>query len=109
MKATTAPQSLGDVGQRQSYLPGLAVDRPRLIPLGRLFQLDPDAYWSNGKRVTAADVRGTVQLLQKAGAENTIAEVRPGNDAFQVGITLKQGLLDPLSAMTFKILPADSY
>lgn len=109
VKATTAPRSLGDVAERQSYFSGLSVDRPRLIPLGRLFQLDPEAYWSNNKRVTAADVRGTVQLLQKAGAETAIAEVRPGNDAFQVGVTLKQGLLDPLSAMTFKILPADSF
>ena len=36
------------------YLPVLAEARP--IPLGREFQLYPEAFWSDGKRVTGVDV-----------------------------------------------------
>ena len=98
------------------YTPGLAEGRPLLIPLGRLFQIDHNAYWSNGKPVTALDVRQTVALLKNRkwsgythAWEDFLDDPRVGSDPSRVSLTLKQGLLDPLSLMTFKVLPAEPW
>jgi ABC-type transport system substrate-binding protein len=95
--------------------PGLAVGRPRVIPLGREFKISPEAYWADGNRVTAMDVKGTVELLRTPGWPGyrptwaqLIAEPPPITDASQVSVTLQQGYLVPLSLMTFKVLPSPS-
>src|SRR5262249_41127239 len=46
------------------YGAGLTDGRPRLVALGREFLLPRDAFWSDGKPVTANDVQRTVVLLQ---------------------------------------------
>jgi ABC-type oligopeptide transport system substrate-binding subunit len=98
------------VGQR--FQPELAVSLPRLVPMGRQFQLVGDARWSNGEPLTAADVLGTVQLLKDPGWAGRVPEwddlvqMARVEDAAQVQIVLRRGYLDPLALMTFKILPA---
>jgi peptide/nickel transport system substrate-binding protein len=99
------------VGQR--YEPVLAASLPRMVPLGRQFQLVRDAYWSNDEPVTAADVAATVRLLNDPrwpGSNPALGKLlveKPdlGGDAFRLSLTLKQGYIDPLSLMTFKVLP----
>jgi ABC-type oligopeptide transport system substrate-binding subunit len=94
-----------DSREGQRYQPVLAEDRPRLIPLGRQFQLTRDAFWSNGERVTAADVRNTVDVLKSRGWYSLLEKPQIGGDAFQVNLTLNRGFVDPLSLMAFKVLP----
>lgn len=96
----------------ESYVPELATALPRLTPRGRVFQLDPEAYWSNGRRVTGADVRLTVRLFRQHDWTNLVPEGAdllepPASDsATRVTLALHQGFPDPLSLMTFKVLPA---
>jgi ABC-type oligopeptide transport system substrate-binding subunit len=93
------------------YQPVLASELPRMEPLGRQFSLVRGAYWSNGNRVTAADVRNTVELLSRwPGHISEWAELLKGGariegDSFHISLTLHQGYVDPLSLMDFKILP----
>jgi peptide/nickel transport system substrate-binding protein len=97
---------------QESYEPGvgeryravLATGRPSQIPLGREFALARDAYWSDGTPVTGVDVRRTLQLLRQQGSANLLEDARLDN-AYQVRLILKQGFIDPLALMTFKILP----
>jgi ABC-type transport system substrate-binding protein len=83
---------------------------PEVIPLGRRFQLARDAYWSNGEPVSAADVRATVEFRLRRGLDpmwNVLMSTPlPSQEPFVIGLQLKQGQLEPLSLMTFKILPA---
>jgi ABC-type transport system substrate-binding protein len=95
------------------YNPGLAEAEPRIIPLGREFQLARDAKWSDGQRVTVADVRQTVNLLKAPNLTGRVPEwaklvddPRVEGNPFQIQITLRNGFLDPLSLMTFKVLPS---
>jgi ABC-type oligopeptide transport system substrate-binding subunit len=108
----------------QSYEPGVAVAMPRRTSQGYTFQLDRTAYWSAGKsmnaadeqlenRVTEADVRQTIRRLSTPGwpgfapAWADLVSVSTGSqESDQVSLTLKQGFIDPLALMTFKILPA---
>lgn len=96
------------------YEPALAQGDPRLTPLGRQFQITREARWSNGELVTAADVHGTVRLLRNgpgAGSGAEWAELLAGTRVegpFQVRLTLQQGFVDPLSLMSFKVLPAST-
>jgi ABC-type transport system substrate-binding protein len=95
------------------YRPSLALAPPRVIHLGRELFLDEQAKWSDGSRLTAADIAHTVSLLKKPDlpGRNTawarlvdkfsVATAGPN----QLRITLSNGFLDPLSLMTFKILP----
>ncbi|OAI41083.1 hypothetical protein AYO40_03900 [Planctomycetaceae bacterium SCGC AG-212-D15] len=91
------------IGER--YQPVLSAGRPGLLPLGREFTLLRDAFWSDGKRVTAMDVRGTVELLRKSGAAGLLDEARLGDDSSHVQVMLRQGFVDPLGLMAFKVLP----
>lgn len=101
-----------DPGLGQRYEPGLADGRPRLVSLGRQFQLAHGARWSNGELVTASDVHGTVQLLKDRdwlGFAPEWADLVKGarvDDPFRFNLTLNRGYLDPLALMTFKVLPA---
>jgi ABC-type transport system substrate-binding protein len=94
------------------YEPALARDLPSVIPLGRAFMLT-DAKWSDGNPVTAADVASTVEKLKKRagrpGAETAdwIAGVSTDVPS-RCQITLTRGHIDPLSLMTFKVLPASA-
>jgi ABC-type transport system substrate-binding protein len=103
-----------DMGQY--YTPGLSEGRPLLVPLGRLFQIDHSAFWSNGKPVTALDVRHTVRLLKNPkwsgythAWEEFLDDPTVGSDPSRVSLTLHQGMLDPLALMTFKVLPAEPW
>jgi ABC-type oligopeptide transport system substrate-binding subunit len=93
------------------YAPDLTVDLPRLLPLGREFQLVRNAYWSDGRPVTATDVRKTVSLLKDrlSGYGPSWSELVEGarteGDAFHIRMTLKQGFFEPLFLMSFKVLP----
>jgi peptide/nickel transport system substrate-binding protein len=103
----------------QGYEPVLATGPPRLIPLGlgRQFQLPRNALWSHDKPValTAQDIQHTIELLQdpawpgySSACKELIDEARAaGGDPSRVRITLKRGLFDPLSLMTFKVLPKE--
>jgi peptide/nickel transport system substrate-binding protein len=95
------------------YEPGLAVDLPHMTPLGRLFRLTRNAHWSDGKLVSAGDVKNTVRLMSDPRWPGFIPEwkdliedgVRIEGDAYRVRLTLRQGVLDPLAMMNFKVLP----
>jgi ABC-type transport system substrate-binding protein len=99
------------LGQR--YEAGLAQDLPELVPLGRRFQLIGNAFWSDGKRLTGVDVRHTVGLLSSRDFPGRIPEwaylieqgARTGGSQLEITLTLRQGYLDPLALMDFKILP----
>jgi ABC-type transport system substrate-binding protein len=94
--------------------PGLAEGSPRMWPRGRQFQLAADGRWSNGDRITAADVRDTVGLLKDGKMAfrpqvwgDLLDKVEVG-EASRVNLTLPQGWLDPLALMNFKVLPSQS-
>jgi ABC-type oligopeptide transport system substrate-binding subunit len=95
-----------------SYHPSLSVGRPKVIPLGREMKLPRNALWSDGRPVTASDVRFTVRLLQEGAGTGRAAawgelltEAPVRGDPFRARLLLRQGFLDPLSAMSFKVLP----
>jgi ABC-type transport system substrate-binding protein len=87
------------------YNPGLAEGRPRIEPLCRVFNLPRGARWSNDRPLTASDVRFTVRLRAKAGADDLLEKAELTPDPYRVKLNLRQGYLDPLALMTFKILP----
>ncbi len=97
------------------YEPALAAGMPSLAGLSRDFRLAPNAYWSDGERVSADDVAVTLHLLLDErkrwegavpGLGKLLADkVELGGDVFRLSLNLNQGYLDPLSLMTFKILP----
>jgi peptide/nickel transport system substrate-binding protein len=97
-------------GIGQVFEPMLATRPPEVIPLGRRFQLAQDAFWSNGQPVTAADVRATVEFRLRLGVDPMWTELMdtplPSQEPFTIGLHLKQGQLEPLSLMTFRVLPA---
>ncbi len=92
--------------------PQLAEGRPRMTPRGREFRLPENAYWSNGDLLRAVDVRSTVERL-KAGKSprrprvwaDLLDDVNVA-DPTRVSLTLRQGWLDPLAPMNFKVLPS---
>ena len=98
------------------YEPSLARDLPSLVTLGREFTLT-NATWADPEQpniytaVTAADVVSTVQKLAarrgQPGAEvaDWIAGVTTAADK-ECRVTLRRGHIDPLSLMTFKVMPA---
>ncbi|MBI1915468.1 MAG: hypothetical protein HYS12_12140 [Planctomycetes bacterium] len=91
----------------------LALGRPQMIPLGRLFRLPRDAHWSNGQPITSGDVQFTARALADvdwaarpyAWADDLFESAAP-TDPFRIPLTLKQGYLEPLALMSFKVLPA---
>jgi ABC-type transport system substrate-binding protein len=88
------------------YKPELATRLPRSVPLGREFLLDGTARWSDGTRFTAEDISHTIALLQKkTAAWGNIVRGSRAVGTGRIRITLDSGFLDPLSLMTFKLLP----
>ncbi|MFO0842089.1 MAG: ABC transporter substrate-binding protein [Gemmataceae bacterium] len=97
-----------------SYRPELSEGRPRVPDGGgRQFQLPRQARWSDGQELRIDDLRATVRLLQKGDRPTgrspawgeLLGQVDGGADPSQVKLRLRQGLLDPLGAMSFKLLP----
>lgn len=104
-----------DEGEVLSYRPTLAEGRPRIIPLGREFQLPRQAVWSDGKPLTVGDLRYSVQQMQEGKATGWSAawgelldRVQVEADPFRVKLRLRQGFLDPLAPLSFKVVPARS-
>jgi ABC-type transport system substrate-binding protein len=77
-----------------------------------LVRLRRDLYWSDGSRLTSADLRHTLLLTQQEGADPRSPAAREllqlphfeGN-LFRLELTYRQGALDPLGALTFRVLP----
>jgi ABC-type oligopeptide transport system substrate-binding subunit len=99
------PAHRGDPGQR--YETRLAEGLPAPEPLRRHVELRRDAYWSDGERVTSADVRHTVQLLlDNQPAWRELVQVpRVEQESFSVDLGFNQGYVDPLALLGFKVLP----
>jgi len=96
------------------YRPGLAESPPKVVPLGRQFDLPRNAYWSDGRRLNSADIENSLDLLRigKGVGRSRVwgallADIESIKSPYQLTLRLKQGFLDPLAPMTFKILPRD--
>jgi ABC-type oligopeptide transport system substrate-binding subunit len=94
------------------YRPGLAEYRPKVVSLGRQFQLPRHATWSNGRPLDSGDIRFTLGLLKEGvGSGRSCAwgelldKVEVTGDPFRMTLRMKQGYVDPLALMTFKVLP----
>jgi len=91
------------------YEPELARSLPMASGLQRRFDLGRRAYWSDGERVTSADVRHTAQLLSQSGAATAWRDLyevpRFEGDPFRLTFTQRQGVWDPLEPLSFKVLP----
>ncbi|MBL8797905.1 MAG: hypothetical protein JNM56_28665, partial [Planctomycetia bacterium] len=110
---------IADPAVGQVYEPLLAAGNPRLIAQGRHFQMVRDARWYRpatadeptvNKELTAADVSQTFRLAREAGGSPQWRELlfdcrTADQNHFAARLTLHQGYLDPLSLMTFKIMP----
>lgn len=98
-----------DPANGQIYEPQLAREMPALTPRGREFTLT-DAVWSNGRPLTSSDIRSTLDKMrrrkQEPGAEAVnLIESDFAESQQKCRIVLARGHIDPLSVMTFKILP----
>src|SRR5262245_24634457 len=86
---------LGPESDGGRYRPALALGRPQMIFLGRLFRLPRDAHWSDGSPVTSADVQFTVRALRDrewvgrtpAWADDLFDSAAP-TDPFRIPLTL---------------------
>jgi ABC-type transport system substrate-binding protein len=97
------------------FAPRLAASLPRMADSERLFQLKKTARWSSGGRVTSADVQRTMELLtsptllgHSSELTDRVEPLRGGDEPFRVHAKLRQGLLEPLSPFTFKVLPRNN-
>ncbi|VTR98269.1 ABC transporter substrate-binding protein [Tuwongella immobilis] len=96
------------------YRPSLAARLPLGAPLVREFEIRSGSFWSDdpNAEVTAADIRGSVELYRQIAARPNATGVelltgvagmsRPLE--FRIGLT--QGVFDPLERMMFKVMPA---
>ncbi|MFO0807219.1 MAG: ABC transporter substrate-binding protein [Gemmataceae bacterium] len=90
----------------RGYEPALATELPRLAVRGRDVRL-ADAVWSDGSRVTSADVRATLAKLRARGTlESDAVEAVHTGATDQFLTHFKAGTADPLTLLTFKVLPA---
>src|SRR5262249_18238558 len=98
------------------YEPGLALRLPKAVSMGREFELPRDAVWVDPKtgeadKLDSSDVRGTLTMLQEnkrlpVAANVDLLSEPTIQSAYTFPLRLERGYLDPLEAMTFKILPA---
>lgn len=101
---------VADPAVGQSYETVLAAGSPRLLALGREFQLVHDARWYREGRgpddptidepVTASDARAMMRRFPEL-----VDRPRIDDDPFTLRLRLQQGYIDPLSLMNFKVLP----
>jgi ABC-type transport system substrate-binding protein len=94
------------------FVPQLAASLPQMLNNERFFPVKKTARWSNGNRVSSADVQKTFELVKKLpGRSAELADqlelLRAGDDPFVVQAKLRVGLLEPLAPFTFKVLPRD--
>jgi ABC-type transport system substrate-binding protein len=104
------------------YRPQLAERRPQIIQLGREMRLPRKAKWSDGKDLTVGDLRYTLRQLQEGRGKDDksyrcavtgrcvawgdlLAGLKVEGDPTRVKLLMHRGLLDPLGAMSFKVLP----
>jgi peptide/nickel transport system substrate-binding protein len=108
----------GAPGTGEHYTPGLSEGRPQVLPVGRQFQLARGAAWGDDRPITVMDVRATVNLLKDPRKkwrgylpawDDLYENVQAGGDPTRVNVILKQGFVDPLALMTFKVLPAQPW
>jgi ABC-type transport system substrate-binding protein len=99
-------------GVGQGYEPGLCGGAPRLVPLGREFRIARGAAWADGSPVTAGDVKETLRFMKTERWvgyspmwNKLVNDAEGGGDSFRLSVRLRQGYLDPLSLMTFKVMP----
>src|SRR5262249_40713203 len=72
-----------------------------------------DTFWSDGKPLTAVDLRHTLDLMHEPRwpgyvpewAELVQRKFDQEGDAFHLSLSLSRGYIDPLSMMDFKVLP----
>jgi len=111
-------RALADAELGTIYRPELAEALPELVPMGREFRLRRNVRWSagNGDLLDARDVRGTLTMLTDPKHTATWAADRLDvfdekgirlDDPFKLRLPFKQGVLEPLGRMTFKIQPAE--
>jgi peptide/nickel transport system substrate-binding protein len=103
-----------DAAGNARYVPGLAEGRPQVEALTRNFLLPYNARWSNGQELTAFDIRATVDWakLEKGNGipaywASLLHEVIVGGNPYRVKLSMAQGYFEPLSLMSFKVMPAD--
>jgi peptide/nickel transport system substrate-binding protein len=96
----------------QHFRPRLAERLPPVTPLSRTFRLRPDARWPDGQPVTFADVRHTVQKLKGTDWRGRSSHWREGlldpreeDDPAVVRLPFDRGVFEPLSLMSFPVLP----
>ncbi len=93
------------------YRPGLAEALTAGSGTRRPITLRRDAYWADGERLTAADVRHTIRLLTtgaplaRSAWRDVLELPRLGTDPFHLDVTYTQGLLDPWAPLRLKVLP----
>ncbi|MHB1421976.1 MAG: ABC transporter substrate-binding protein [Gemmataceae bacterium] len=104
------PDASGGYG----YCCGLSESYPQVVPLGRQFKLPREAVWTDRRPLNSTDIEVSLGLFRRGMGVgrsrvwgDLLARKEQMNDPFQVTLRLKQGFLDPLSMMTFKILPRD--
>jgi ABC-type transport system substrate-binding protein len=97
------------------YRPALSKERPLTVARGREFLLPRGLAWSDGKPLSAVDVRASVHLLREGKGVGRarawgefLEEVHVGGDPSRIDLLLRWGYPDPLSLMTFKIVPQDA-
>jgi ABC-type transport system substrate-binding protein len=90
----------------QRYESDLAIKLPQRDGLHQHVELRRDALWSDGERVTAADVRHTAQLLRSRSTWRDLLEMpRFDGRPFDLDFIFKHGLLDPYAPLGFYVLP----
>ena len=90
----------------QRYEPDLAAKLPEGDGLHRHVELRRDAYWSDGERVTAADVRHTAQLLRSTSNWRERVEMpRFEGLPFALDFTFRHGFRYSFAPLAFYVLP----
>jgi peptide/nickel transport system substrate-binding protein len=97
------------------YRTRLAEQLPAGTGVRRPVTVRRDVYWSDGQRVTAADVRHTLEVLAKSGHSDAAVwrglfdPPRLQSDPFRLEIVYRQGLLDPSAPLCIKLLPQHAH
>jgi ABC-type transport system substrate-binding protein len=110
-------QMVPDPKLGRHYRPVLAMAQPGMIPLGRDFQLCRNVRWAEENKgqafVETGDVQGTIRLNKRLpdrrcseGMEVLDPDQIRVPDLYRLQLTFNQGVFEPLSRTTFKILPA---
>ena len=83
--------------------------------LNYTFELRTDLRWPNGEPVTARDVESTIRILKNPDTQNydpflaSFFKSTTVHDPFRITIHLSRQFFEPLSLISFKILPAYAF